>query len=118
MLSWLQSLTAVARGERLVEAAGVFSANEEADDVQTNDLRYLLLPFFQGELLAAAQEARQLRLRQALAAYDRQARLVVTSVAGTCAVVDARPGQVLALLQTAATQPRLADHARCWHCQS
>lgn len=54
-----------------MEAEGLFSANEEADDIQTPDLKYLLLPFLQGELLAGAQEARLLRLQQACVAYDR-----------------------------------------------
>ena len=34
-----------------VEAHAIFSTNEVADDINTGDLKYLLLPFYRGELL-------------------------------------------------------------------
>ncbi|GAB4823929.1 hypothetical protein N2152v2_010975 [Parachlorella kessleri] len=39
---------------QLVEAAGLFSPNEDKDDLATADLRYLLVPYYLGELLSQA----------------------------------------------------------------
>lgn len=35
---------------RLVSVIGMFSANETYKEVSTNDLKYLLLPYFLGQL--------------------------------------------------------------------
>ena len=54
----------------LVEARGLFSANEEAEDVPTASLRYLLVPYLRAALLdavCAAMPARLPALRQARA---------------------------------------------------
>ena len=37
-------------------AVGVFSSNEEVDDIATADLKYLLLPYLQGYLLSETHE--------------------------------------------------------------
>ena len=58
---------------QLMEAQGVFSANEDLEDIQTASLRFLLLHFFRGELLAQTWTApdRLSALPRALTAYDR-----------------------------------------------
>lgn len=35
---------------RLVSIIGLFSSNESYEEIATNDLKYLLLPFFLGQL--------------------------------------------------------------------
>lgn len=35
---------------RLVSICGLFSSNESYKEISTNDLKYLLLPFFLGQL--------------------------------------------------------------------
>ena len=35
---------------------GIFSSNEEVDDIATADLKYLLLPYLQGHLLSETHE--------------------------------------------------------------
>ena len=35
---------------------GIFSSNEEADDIATADLKYLLLPYMQGYILSETHE--------------------------------------------------------------
>lgn len=35
---------------RLVSLIGLFSTNETYDEIPTNDLKYLLLPYFLGQL--------------------------------------------------------------------
>ena len=51
-----------------VENQAIFSSNERADDINTCDLKYLLLPFYRGELLlrVANQDKRYEALREAL----------------------------------------------------
>ena len=49
---------------QLVEAAGLFSPNEEKDDVATADLRVLLVPYYLGELLSQAGPGGQCIARQ------------------------------------------------------
>lgn len=46
---------AAARATAAVDSLGLFSPNEEADDIATRDLKYLLLPFYRGELAAASR---------------------------------------------------------------
>jgi hypothetical protein len=46
------ALSVCKRLVRGVEAAALFSANEDAEDVSTGDLPYLLAPFFLAELLS------------------------------------------------------------------
>ena len=93
----------------------MFSANEEADDIQTPDLKYLLLPFLLGELLAACQEARLSRLQQASGAYDRCApglMLRVLSASFCLTELHCVLLQVLQALQALAAMPRLAQAAK------
>jgi len=49
-IRWLQAVVARAA------AAGIFSSNEEVDDIATADLKYLLLPYMQGYLLSDTRE--------------------------------------------------------------
>ncbi|KAG2495824.1 hypothetical protein HYH03_006063 [Edaphochlamys debaryana] len=48
------ALDLLARTQSAVEAAGIFSANEDRDDLATADVKYLLVPFYRGGLLSAA----------------------------------------------------------------
>ncbi|KAG2453979.1 hypothetical protein HYH02_001025 [Chlamydomonas schloesseri] len=48
------ALTLLARTQSAVESAGIFSANEDADDLATADVKFLLVPFYIGSLLSAA----------------------------------------------------------------
>jgi immunoglobulin-binding protein 1 len=48
------ALELIERAQNAAEAAGLFSANEDEEDLATADIKYLLLPFYQGSLLAAA----------------------------------------------------------------
>lgn len=52
---------------------GVISPNEEVDDINTSDLKYLLVPYYLGELLAAMPsiEGRLKRLKQAVKYFKR-----------------------------------------------
>ena len=45
-------------------AVGIFSSNEEVDEIATADLKYLLLPYLQGHLLSETHE-RDTRMRLA-----------------------------------------------------
>jgi immunoglobulin-binding protein 1 len=48
-----RALTLCRRCAAEVRAAGLFSANEDAEDLATADVKYLLAPFFLAELLSA-----------------------------------------------------------------
>ncbi|KAG1663370.1 hypothetical protein FOA52_007107 [Chlamydomonas sp. UWO 241] len=60
------------RTAALVDAQGVFSANEEGDDIATSSLRLLLVPFVEAELLASspAPDGPHMRYRQVVAAQE------------------------------------------------
>ena len=50
--------TAVLRhAAHAVDALALFSANEDRDDLTTGDIKYLLIPFYQAEVLAHTQDA-------------------------------------------------------------
>lgn len=63
------------RCEVLIEKLGVFSANEEVEDIATGDLKYLLVPGYLGDLQSETDEdqpeARRLSLTSALQSYSR-----------------------------------------------
>ncbi|KAG2426088.1 hypothetical protein HXX76_013276 [Chlamydomonas incerta] len=48
------ALALLARTQVAVESAGIFSSNEDADDLATADVKFLLVPFYIGSLLSAA----------------------------------------------------------------
>ena len=56
-------------------SAALFSANEEVDDIATNDLKYLLVPSLLADLQASTRErdpqARLALLEDASASYSR-----------------------------------------------
>eukprot|EP00290_Baffinella_frigidus_P055901 CAMPEP_0180362410 /NCGR_PEP_ID=MMETSP0989-20121125/13319_1 /TAXON_ID=697907 /ORGANISM="non described non described, Strain CCMP2293" /LENGTH=254 /DNA_ID=CAMNT_0022354461 /DNA_START=53 /DNA_END=814 /DNA_ORIENTATION=+ len=58
-----KALLYLGRAERLVSAEAVFSKNEEAQDVNTPDLKYVLIPFYEGELLQRCSDINQRRKR-------------------------------------------------------
>ena len=64
-----QALALCEAALRQVTALSVFSQNELVDDINTGDLRYLLLPFYRGELLLRVtdQPRREALLGEALA---------------------------------------------------
>lgn len=66
----------------MVSSLGLFSPNEEADDISTADLKYLLTPFFLAELQAETDERdpalRKARLQAAHASYDRHALRILS----------------------------------------
>ena len=51
-----------------VDSEAIFSSNELGEDINTDDLKYLLLPFYRGELLLRVcdQSKRREALREAL----------------------------------------------------
>ena len=64
-----EGLALAQRCALLVRQLAVFSPNEELQDINTGDLKYLLVPFFEGELLLRVQDPEEsgeheLRLKQ------------------------------------------------------
>jgi hypothetical protein len=53
-----------------VLANGTFSNNEEFKDIKTEDIKYLLAPYYQSELIQKFMENRDIRLEQGLQFYD------------------------------------------------
>eukprot|EP00962_Isochrysis_galbana_P056317 scaffold28233_cov112-Isochrysis_galbana.AAC.3 len=54
-----EGLVLAERCSELISHLSVFSSNEELEDINTGDLKYLLVPFFRGELLLRVQEAEE-----------------------------------------------------------
>ena len=95
-----RALQALEACEAAVERAALFSSNEDADDVATGSLRYLLLPSMRGELLSGApaggpdgMAARARHVEAALDAFggflSRAARLGVLKGAAAAAAAAA-----------------------------
>ncbi|KAK9803022.1 hypothetical protein WJX72_003617 [[Myrmecia] bisecta] len=69
------AVAALRRCDVLVDSLGVFSSNEEVEDISTQDLKYLLVAAFLGDLLAQSNvrdpEQRREALLQAVQSYAR-----------------------------------------------
>lgn len=65
-LEWLDSVRAS------IAAAGIFSTNEDGEDLLTDNMKFLLVPFYVGELLAhgGGMEERLGMLRRAVGEYE------------------------------------------------
>lgn len=50
-----EALACLDRASALVDSLGIFSANEDKDDLSTGDIKFLLIPYFQAEFLAQQQ---------------------------------------------------------------
>ncbi|GLI70620.1 hypothetical protein VaNZ11_015553 [Volvox africanus] len=48
------AIALISRTHSVVESLGVFSSNEDRDDLATADIKYILVPFYLGSLLSAA----------------------------------------------------------------
>ena len=61
--------------EDLVDRLGIFSPNEELEDIHTADIKYLLVPALRGDLLSNSEErdveSRAALLHNALCSYSR-----------------------------------------------
>ena len=62
-----QGAVQLRRAAAMVDSLGLFSPNEEAEDIPTSDLKYLLLPFYRGELAAQTRARDPLSRAAALA---------------------------------------------------
>lgn len=63
--------------ERVVESQGIFSANEDQEDLSTSDMRYLLAPYHTAELLSSSPVASpSQRLEQVQAAERGYSRFL------------------------------------------
>eukprot|EP00262_Sarcandra_glabra_P013120 TRINITY_DN3566_c0_g1_i1.p1 TRINITY_DN3566_c0_g1~~TRINITY_DN3566_c0_g1_i1.p1 ORF type:complete len:402 (-),score=116.07 TRINITY_DN3566_c0_g1_i1:62-1267(-) len=60
--------------EEMISKLGLFSANESKDDISTTNLKYLLVPFYLGEL--AEKVAQQDRIQVLKIAQDRQKEFI------------------------------------------
>lgn len=50
------ALEMLQRCEAMIDTAGLFSDNEDRDDVPTNHIRYLLAPYYRAEIMASTRE--------------------------------------------------------------
>jgi hypothetical protein len=66
--------SALQQCEMLVDRAGLFSKNEDKEDLQTSSLQYLLVPFMKADLLSASRATdpseRHRHIASAVAAYS------------------------------------------------
>jgi hypothetical protein len=53
-----------------VHNIGIFSENEEFNEIKTEDLKYLIIPFYQAELIQKFSENREMILGHSLKFYD------------------------------------------------
>ena len=56
--------------EKEVHSNGLFSSNEDFKEVKTEDLKYLLVPYYQSEILQKYMENRDSKLDLSLKFYD------------------------------------------------
>ena len=67
--------------EASVEALGLFSPNEEVDDVSTSDLKYMLVPVLRADMASLGPSGsgrdKQRAVQEALAHYERCGHILI-----------------------------------------
>jgi immunoglobulin-binding protein 1 len=61
-----------------VRETGTFSNNEEFKDIKPEDIKYLLIPYYQAELIQKFMENRLIRLEQGLKFYEEFYKILNT----------------------------------------
>ena len=67
---WKKTLDSLIQINNEVIKEGIFSENEEFSEIKPEDIKYILIPFFQGELIQKFMENRTAKLELALRFYD------------------------------------------------
>ncbi len=69
------AIASLQRCEHLVDSLGIFSANEQVEDIASGDLKYLLIAAYKGDIQSNTEvrepAARKAALATALASYSR-----------------------------------------------
>jgi immunoglobulin-binding protein 1 len=66
------AISSFSKCQDLVDQAGIFSTNEEVDDIASADLPLLSVQYYLGDIFSSRADGdRRVLLRQAQAAYDR-----------------------------------------------
>lgn len=65
-----KALNSLAKIAKEVHSNGLFSANEEFSEIKVEDLKYLLVPYYQAEIIQKFMENRDSKLDLALKFYD------------------------------------------------
>jgi immunoglobulin-binding protein 1 len=67
---WKQTLNDLINIKKDVSQNGVFSENEEFNEIKTEDIKFLMIPYYQSELMQKFMENRENNLNFALKFYD------------------------------------------------
>ena len=67
---WKNTLDNLIQINNLVTKEAIFSENEQFSEIKPEDVKYVLIPFFQGELIQKFMENREAKLNFALRFYD------------------------------------------------
>ena len=67
---WKKTLDSLIQINNDTKKDGVFADNEEFAEIKPEDIKYLLIPFYQGELIQRFMENRESKLDLALRFYD------------------------------------------------
>ena len=67
---WKKTLDSLIQINNVVRSQGIFSENEQFSEIKPEDLKFLLIPYFQGELIQKFMENRDAKLELALRFYE------------------------------------------------
>jgi hypothetical protein len=74
--NWKQTFNNLNDIKKLVYAQGVFSENEEFKDIKSEDIKFLLIPFYQSELMQKFMENRESNLNYSIHFYEEFFKLL------------------------------------------
>jgi hypothetical protein len=67
---WKKTLDSLIQINNEVNKEGIFSENEQFSEIKPEDVKYLLIPYFEGELIQKFMENRDAKLEIALKFYE------------------------------------------------
>jgi len=74
--NWKTTFNNLNEIKKLVYSQGVFSENEEFKDIKSEDIKFLLIPFYQSELMQKFMENRESNLNYSIHFYEEFFKLL------------------------------------------
>lgn len=74
--NWKQTFNNLNEVKKIVYSHGIFSENEEFKEIKTEDIKFLLIPFYQSELMQKFMENRESNLQFAIHFYEEFFKLL------------------------------------------
>jgi hypothetical protein len=73
---WKQTFNNLNEVKKIVYSQGIFSENEDFKEIKTEDIKFLLIPFYQSELMQKFKENKESNLKFAIHFYEEFFKLL------------------------------------------